>query len=513
MMTFETTAAWIFVGTFVATLTIVFPFRSLASRIGMLDRPDRLRKLQKQAIPVGGGIVIFLVMTVLMSLLIYYKDQIGFKLRLSSQLLLPFLVVSPLIILLGLIDDKWGINGKMKLLIQIFVSTVVIGFAKYYSIVSYFGVELNLHHLFYPLAILWIIALINAINLLDGADGVAVTVAFIMSIATTCIAYINGHLGIALISLGLAGSLAGFFWHNKPTARVYLGDTGSMFIGMTLAILMLRASIESERTISVCGPLAIVLIPAVDSIFAIIRRFNSGRTIFSPDRGHIHHLLSIKMASPYRVLLTLSLLVLPGCLAAVLGTYYRNDFIPLAVAVVVLFVVLGTDLFGRRELIVLVGRIRAKLRKAFHPQKYMRKNGEIYQIQGSGPWQALWAEILLVLKNKPCRHLRLDISIPALNEEFFSEWENLEQHRGSSTPTFDCRIPFMIEGRRVGTLRIMFEATPDSFVWNQAALAEISAICNEFFRKFFDQFSEQPDHSQQTLCSPHFFQPVGRKAA
>ncbi|MDR1141096.1 MAG: undecaprenyl/decaprenyl-phosphate alpha-N-acetylglucosaminyl 1-phosphate transferase, partial [Planctomycetaceae bacterium] len=398
------------------TALTVFPFRFLALRIGMVDHPDSFRKLQRKPIPVGGGAVIFLIMVVMMILLTYHRETFDFRLGLSEKLLLPLIIVSPFIIVLGLIDDKFGVSGRTKLLFQIISASVIIGFAKYYSEVTYFGIELNLHHLFYPMAVFWIIGMINAINLLDGADGVAVTVGFYMSLATAGISYINSHFGIMLISLGLAGCLLGFFVHNRPPAGVYLGDTGSMFIGMVLATLMLRASVASDRTISICGAFAIVLIPAVDSFFAVIRRVNSGRTIFSPDRGHIHHLLTAKFSSGYMVLLILSLLIIPGCVAAVLGTYYRNDLIPALISLGVLSIAIVTDLFGRRELFILLGRIKGRFRKLFDKQKYQSKNGEIYHIQGKGPWRQMWNKIIPILHNYPCRCLQLDINIPCKHE-------------------------------------------------------------------------------------------------
>ena len=475
MMTFETVATWIFAGALCATALIVFPFRRLALRIGMVDHPDSVRKLHKQPIPVGGGVVIFLVMTAVMITLIYYQDQVGFRLGLSPKLFLPLVIVSSLLILIGLIDDKCGIDGKIKLLIQISTATVVIGFAKYYLTVTFFGIDLNLHHLFYPLAVFWIIGMINAINLLDGADGTAVSVSFFMSLATACIAYINGHLGISLVALALAGCLVGFFLHNRPSAKIYLGDTGSMFIGLTLATLMLRASVEAERTIAVAAPLAIVLIPAVDSVFAVIRRINSGRTIFSPDRGHIHHLLLNKVTSPYRVLLILNLLVVPGCIAAVAGTYYQNDYIPLIVSGIVLAVAIGTDLFGRRELFILFGRTKGHLRKWFHKKKYMSKNGEVYHIQGRGPWRLLWHRLVPLLQGYPCRRLQLDINMPNLNEDFFGEWENVTRRENIQPLT--CSMTLAVDETQVGTLRLFFENRHYDRDVLLSLSSELSSIC------------------------------------
>lgn len=454
-MSFFLVVNYVFWGTVAATAVLTLPFRAFAAKFEMLDYPDKYRKFHGKPVPVGGGLIVFIVMTALICLLVAFKDVVGVKLGLSPKLLLPLIIVSPFIVVIGLIDDKKGLSGKTKLFYQILAASVIIGFAKYYTEITYFGIELKLHHLFYPLAVFWIIGMINSINLLDGADGVAVTVGFYMSLATAAMAYFNGHLGIALLSLGLAGSLLGFFLHNRPPAKVYLGDTGSMFVGLMLGTLMLRASVEADRTIFICGPLAIVLIPMVDSLFAVIRRINLGRPIFSPDRGHIHHLLSLKVTSPYNVLLLLSLLVIPGCVAAVLGTYYKNDVIPVATAAVVLVITVALDLFGRRELLILFGRLKGRFRKSFHKRKYVRKNGESYHIQGNGPWRKLWHLLVPILSEYPCRRLQLDINIPSKNEDFFGEWENIVFNNGQQTVY--CSISLVVEGINVGILRVGFD--------------------------------------------------------
>ncbi|MDR2755681.1 MAG: undecaprenyl/decaprenyl-phosphate alpha-N-acetylglucosaminyl 1-phosphate transferase [Planctomycetaceae bacterium] len=486
MMTLFIVSNLLFWSSFVVTALSVFPFRSFAARVGMVDHPDSFRKLQQKPVPVGGGAVIFLVMVAAMILLTYHQESFDFRLGLSQKLLLPLIIVSPFIIVLGLIDDKFGVNGQTKLLFQIIAASVIIGFAKYYSEVTYFGIELNLHHLFYPLAVFWIIGMINAINLLDGADGVAVTVGFYMSLATAGIAYINGHSGIMMICFGLSGCLLGFFVHNRPPARVYLGDTGSMFIGMMLATLILRASVASDRTISICGPFAIVLIPAVDSFFAVIRRINSGRTIFSPDRGHIHHLLTAKFLSGYTVLLILSLLIIPGCVAAVLGTYYRNDYIPALTALGILSIAIVMDLFGRRELFILVGRIKGHFRKLFDKQKYQSKNGEIYHIQGKAPWRQMWNHLIPILRNYPCRCFQLDINIPSQHEDFFGEWENVTKKSLFEGKSIICTIPLIVNDKQIGTLRTFFNNQKSNRSELLGLTLNMSETCENIVKQYFD---------------------------
>lgn len=460
-MSFESLSFYSFWSSFLLCALAVIPYRFMAKRFGMVDRPDAYRKLHRQPVPVGGGSVVFLIVCLGVATLLFGKKLLGIEQQFSPIILASLFLVSPFIILLGLFDDLRGLTGKTKLFFHIVAASVIVGFAKYYSTIVFFGNELNLHHLFYPIAVFWIIGMINSINLLDGADGVATLVGFLLALTTAAIAYINQHPSVALVSLCLSGCLLGFFLHNRPPAKVFLGDTGSMFIGLMLGTLLFQASVvtgpkSGEKVISVCGPLVVVLIPMIDAVFAIIRRVNSGRAIFSPDRGHVHHVLRSKFESSYAVLFVLGCLILPGCLAAIYGMYAKNDFIPLLVAASVLTVAVLADLFGRRELFILWGRIKGRFRKRFNKRRYVKKNGEVYHIQGDGPWREMWNRLIPLLSHYSCRSLKLDISMPYRNEDFYGDWENVNEGDHSPDRNLNCSFLLFSGDRRMGVLRMSF---------------------------------------------------------
>ncbi|MDR0870267.1 MAG: undecaprenyl/decaprenyl-phosphate alpha-N-acetylglucosaminyl 1-phosphate transferase, partial [Planctomycetaceae bacterium] len=438
-----------------AVAAALIPYCRFALRFGLADYPDRFRKLHRQPVPIGGAVLAAAVILFLPGIVLF-RHWFAFPVELTVTQLLPLLIAAGFITAAGLIDDKWRLNGSVKLCCQVLAAFVITSFTNHPTSIIFFGLSVDLHHLFYPLAVFWLAGMVNSINLLDGADGVAAATSFFLALSAALIACINGHYGAALCSFCLAGCLVGFFLHNCPPASVYLGDTGSMFIGLVLGTLLLQSCAAPDGAVRICAPLAAALIPAVDVFFAIIRRINMSRPVFSPDRGHLHHLLYTKFSSEYLVLLFLVLLVFPGCAGAVAGTYYQNDSIPLVVSAAVLGIALVNDLFGRQELRMLFGRVKNIFRKRFNPERYIAKDGETYQIQGKGGWKPLWHRIVSTAKKQQCRKLCLMLNMPYRGENFFGNWENPESEY-YETDVLVCRLDLAANGRSIGMLYAAFD--------------------------------------------------------
>ena len=450
----------------------------IAPRFGFVDKPDVTRKLHEKPIPVGGGIVVFCVTLLLVLTLTLL---FGYSLKsplLTLNTLFPLFIAASIIVCIGLIDDKRGMRGKTKLLFQILASSVVIFFAGAYSEVAAFGMTFQLGHLFYPLGILWLVGMINSVNLLDGADGVASTVGFFMTVTAGVIALVIGYKVLFFVALIISGSLLGFFLCNRPPAKVYLGDTGSMLIGLFVAVLLMRTCVSGNYVINVVPPLAVALIPALDSLFAVTRRVNSGRSIFTPDRGHLHHRLQEKFGKGYRVLGVLSLLILPGCIAAIAGVVYSNDWIPLFVVLGLMGIAVATGVFGREELKLVTLRIVNQLKKRFRVKSY-DDLGEVFHFQGNGPWQDLWKDFIPSLKAIDCTKVHLDINMPFLHEDYSSEWENMAL-RGQTVIHLTCSLPLVYERRQIGKLSISFDSRTSPAIDLLYQAHELNDICMKY---------------------------------
>ena len=258
-----------------------------AEKTGALDAPD-VRKVHKKPIPRIGGVGIYVAFMAAMLSVMAYAD-------LSSDVLneLTGLVAGgSLIVLLGLVDDYRNLPAKVKLLGQIACACVLVAFdVRIDFITDPFGDYLYLEYLAIPATIFWIVGLTNTVNLIDGLDGLAAGVATIASITICLVALQQGYALVAVLTAALAGAAIGFLFYNFNPAKIFMGDTGSMFLGFMLAGISVVGAVKSAATIALIVPILALGLPILDTTFAIVRRARNHRPIFKPDKGHLHHRL------------------------------------------------------------------------------------------------------------------------------------------------------------------------------------------------------------------------------
>ncbi len=454
-------------------------FRRLALKFRLVDKPDAVRKLQDGAIPVGGGAVVFLAFLFASGSAALLNAELGTQM---STLLVSFATIGAFVVGFGLIDDKRGMNGLVKLFLQVVAASLVVVFAKDYSKIAFFGREFELGHLFYPLAILWLVGLMNAFNFLDGADGVVATVGFFSFVAIGAIGVVNEYWGAATLAFLLAASLLGFFGCNRPPARLYLGDAGSLFVGFSIGVLLLRVcSTRTTASLQVVPALCVALVPLSDVLFAIVRRLNSGRSIFSPDRGHVHHRLQRRFGKGYPLLGALTMIQVPFCLTSVAGVYWRDDYVAALLASSLLLLFVTSGVLGRAETRILFYRTKYLVIKRFRRAKYDAR-GEFFHPQGTVRWIDLWREILEVAQASACVSVYMDVDMPFANEDFYSEWNNLDWTRKirSTRNRLKFDVPLTVEGRFVGRLCLQFDAERVSFSEAAAVADRARAHCLAF---------------------------------
>lgn len=253
--------------------------RVLAFKIDAVDVPLDNRRVHSKPIPRIGGLAIylsFLITTVL------FCD-------INSQLA-TILIGGAVLVIIGIIDDIFRLNAWIKLLIQLMVA----GFAVFNgNVIEHvnIGGYIPLGVFSIPLTILWIVGLTNAINFIDGLDGLACGVSAISAMSLLCVVLLHGDIVSTLICTILLGSCLGFLPFNSNPARIFMGDTGALFLGYTLAVLSIQGVFKLHAVLSFIVPLAIFALPLFDALSAIIRRLIKGKSPFSPDRDHIHHKL------------------------------------------------------------------------------------------------------------------------------------------------------------------------------------------------------------------------------
>ncbi len=220
-------------------------------------------------------------------------------------------IAATAMLIVGLIDDLRGLSFSWKFLAQILAAIYVWRCGFGIDVVTHpLGGALELGVLSLPITVLWIVGITNAVNLIDGLDGLASGIALITTLAMAVIAFAGGQLGMTAASVALAGALIGFLRYNFNPAQIFLGDSGSMFLGFVLAVTSVRGSQKGPTVVAIVVPLLVLGLPLLDTSFAVARRIyrlgNRSRhaehgvmryvlsnfhEVFLPDRGHIHHRL------------------------------------------------------------------------------------------------------------------------------------------------------------------------------------------------------------------------------
>lgn len=315
----------------------------LAARTGAMDAPDA-RKVHKKPIPRIGGIGIYAAfMAAIFSVLSFVEVTAEVRTE-----LIGLMVGGSLIVLVGVIDDYKNLPAKVKLVGQILAAAVlVIAFdVRIDFITDPFGDYIYTEWLAIPVTIFWIVGLTNTVNLIDGLDGLAAGVSTIASITIFLVALQQGILLVAVLTAALAGAAFGFLYYNFNPARIFMGDSGSMFLGYMLAGISVIGAVKSAATIALIVPILALGLPILDTTFAIVRRYRGGVPIFKPDKGHLHHrLLDLGFSQRQAVLLMYVISALLG-LSAVALTEVSSQFAILIVCVVVAAVLFGAKKIG-----------------------------------------------------------------------------------------------------------------------------------------------------------------------
>ncbi len=295
----------IFVCSFIVTLLLVPLIIKMACKFGAIEHGG-YRKVNDLSIPLLGGIAVAIPIIVVTVLgLINYPFCLFH--HIYNRYLIVFLVGIVAILLLGMIDDVLGLRARVKLLFQVLIATLICfsGYALSVLYIPFVGRVILGPIWGDVISICWIVGLINAFNLIDGIDGLASGVACIAALSLAILGAISSNSLVVVMFIVLAGSLLGFLFYNFYPAKIFLGDTGSMFIGYSIAMLTLIGSYKSETAIIVFAPLLALGLPIFETMISMVRRYIRGKPIFTADGYHTHHRLLRKGYSQRKVALML----------------------------------------------------------------------------------------------------------------------------------------------------------------------------------------------------------------
>ncbi len=287
----------IFLGTFVLALVSAFVLtryvRDIANARGWVAVPTQERHLHSSPLPRLGGVAIFLAFSCCMGLatvwvLRHPRIHAGFSLK----TLLTIFVPASLVFLLGVYDDIRGAGPYFKFSVQGIAATMLfMGGLRIVNIPVLFGDHTLPWFIGLPVTVLWVLAITNAFNLIDGLDGLAAGSALFSTLVVFVVALLYGPSLITVMTIALAGAILGFLRFNFNPATIFLGDSGSLFIGFILSALALQGAQKAPTIVAVAIPVVSFGLPILETALSIARRLISGRPVFTADREHIHHKL------------------------------------------------------------------------------------------------------------------------------------------------------------------------------------------------------------------------------
>ncbi|WP_394120674.1 glycosyltransferase family 4 protein [Planococcus donghaensis] len=303
---------------FIASIVLTPIVKRIAFRVGAVDRPN-YRKVHARIMPRLGGLAIF------GSFLIAYfilkpQDPISNAIEAAFISIETAIIIGALLIIItGVLDDIYEISAKAKLIGQLVAAgIVVVGGGLEISFINLpFGGVLDFGYLSIPLTILWIVGITNAINLIDGLDGLAAGVSTVALLTLAAMAFIMGDIFVMSTAALLAASTSGFLVYNFHPAKIFMGDTGALFLGFMISVLALMG-FKNVTVVALIIPIIMLGVPISDTFFAIVRRVREKKSISEADKSHLHHcLLNIGFSHRQTVLIIYGIAALFG-LAALL---------------------------------------------------------------------------------------------------------------------------------------------------------------------------------------------------
>jgi len=362
----------------VASLFLTAAVRMAARRWKIVDRPDGQRKLHGWPVPLWGGVAVYAAMILGLLAVRFGASEAMPELR---ELSTAWIIAAGFVCFVGSVDDLFNLHPRLKLALQIVSVLPIVAFGYYVDRIVAFGYPIELGWLGIPLTVLWLVGCINALNLIDGMDGLASIVGLSTATMLGVIAASEGHPHVALMAVVLAGSLAGFLLYNLPPASIFLGDSGSMVIGLTIGVLGMQGAMKTSATLAITAPAVVMTLPMFDILAAVVRRKLTGRRFDAPDRLHIHHRLLDRGWTPWQVLSLIGALCLAMGAAATAATIFRRDALAWIAAMTLIVLLIRLKLFGYDEFALAKDSV---VRRITSFATKLAELGRVFRVKGSG---------------------------------------------------------------------------------------------------------------------------------
>jgi UDP-GlcNAc:undecaprenyl-phosphate/decaprenyl-phosphate GlcNAc-1-phosphate transferase len=459
---------------FLASLALTPLFRALAVRWGLVDRPDGHRKLHSQPIAVSGGVPILLAVIIGVAVGAYVWPMAINPGGTQMWMLLGLLLGSCLICVVGIADDCGRLRGRHKLLGQMAAILAVVASGVLIQRLRFFEWEVELGLLAVPFTVFFLLGAVNSLNLIDGMDGLLSSVGLIVTLTFGFMAFLIGSPMATGVAFVLAGAILGFLRYNFPPASVFLGDAGSMLIGLIVGVLAIQCSLKGPATAALTAPLAVLVVPIFDTFVAILRRKLTGRSLYTTDRSHLHHCLQRHGMSSRKALLVISLLCVLTVAGALISLAFNNEIFALVGAAAVVCILVLTRAFGHAELDLLHQRLRGFMRGLLSGPASARASH--VRLHGSLQWKDLMEAVVASSAALNLKTINLDVNAPALGESYHAHWDS-GANQADEAALWRAEIPLALQQQSIGRLEVMGlrDAGPIS-----AKLAQLAIMVQSF---------------------------------
>lgn len=318
-----------FASAFAITLVTTPLAKWISIKSGAIDYPKD-RGVHKKPMPRMGGVAIVLGFSVTV-LMIFFFDR-----GMSTKQFIGFFIGAMLIAVLGVLDDMKNLPAKLKFCVQIVAALIVIFSGTRIHVVLW-PVTAALQKFSVPITLIWIVGVTNAVNLIDGLDGLAAGVSSIAALSLMVLCIMTGSNTAVVLTAALAGACLGFLPRNFNPAEIFMGDTGSTFLGFVLAVTSILGVFKGYALLAVSVSVLCLGLPVFDTIFAMLRRMAKHQPIMQPDRGHLHHrLIDRGFSQKQAVLILYAISFCLGCLAIFISFKDSRIFVVVLLTVILL---------------------------------------------------------------------------------------------------------------------------------------------------------------------------------
>ncbi len=478
---------------FAAAVVLTPIVREFARRRGIVDRPDSERKLHATDTPLCGGVAVFLgtIITIGVVLVAYTALGDPFGVAGRAAELVPLACAALVILVVGLFDDVYHLRGRQKLAGQLIAVAILVGTGLRIDDVDVLGWHLDLEFLAIPFTVMWLLGAINSLNLLDGADGFATTVGLVISAALAAIWLKLGHQTEAIVACSMTGALLGFLIFNFPPSSIFLGDAGSMLIGLVVGTLAVGVNTKEAASIALAAPFALLAVPILDSTAAILRRTLTGRGLAIGDRAHLHHAMMRRGFGPRRLVLAAALLSAITASGALASVATGNQWYAWGSVAGLAAVLITSRIFGFNELRLVTSRVQAFGHSLIPtiPEDGNSVRQRKVGLVDSSHCDELWKALTDFARYHRLSRVRLDLSGSWMDDGHDVLWEGINPQ--ATVENWQTSVPIFAGERSFGKVEIAGTVSGSSGQHILTSLAELLDSLTPCIDRLIDDSARQ----------------------